>query len=169
MIHPTALIGEPPEAREHRYVSLGVEPEVHPTAIVEAYVTVDAGVERPTFVGERAWLMKKVHVGHDAIVMDDCEVAPLASIGGYVELGRGVKAGQGAVFKPRVRVGDGARIGAGAVVTKDVPAGETWVGNPARRLVKGEAAGLEAFDPKIPDSPRDPYEEWGEWWDRTRA
>lgn len=33
-----------------------------------------------------------------------------------------------------LRIGDGACIGAGSVVTKDVPAGEVWAGNPARRL-----------------------------------
>ena len=33
-----------------------------------------------------------------------------------------------------LRIGDGAVIGAGSVVTKDVPAGEVWAGNPARKL-----------------------------------
>lgn len=41
--------------------------------------------------------------------------------------------GMGAIILP-VRIGRGAKIGAGAVVTKDVPAGETWVGNPARPI-----------------------------------
>lgn len=33
-----------------------------------------------------------------------------------------------------VRLGKGCMVGAGAVVTKNVPEGETWVGNPARKL-----------------------------------
>lgn len=31
-------------------------------------------------------------------------------------------------------IGNGAVIGAGSVVTRDVPAGEMWAGNPARRI-----------------------------------
>lgn len=41
--------------------------------------------------------------------------------------------GIGAIIMP-VRIGAGALIGAGAVVTKPVPPGETWVGNPAKRI-----------------------------------
>lgn len=135
MIHHTALIGEPPEHREHRHsTKTHFYPDISPTATIEAFVTVDAGVLRPTKVGHRSWLMKKVHVGHCAEIGDDCEIAPLASIGGECELGHRVKVGQGAVFKPRVKVGNDAVIGAGAVVVKDVPAGETWVGNPAKKL-----------------------------------
>jgi acetyltransferase-like isoleucine patch superfamily enzyme len=44
----------------------------------------------------------------------------------------GVSIGAGAVLLPGIRVGKGAMIGAGSVVTKDVPAGQLVMGNPAR-------------------------------------
>lgn len=44
----------------------------------------------------------------------------------------GASIGAGAVLLPGVRIGKGALVGAGAVVTRDVPAGATVVGVPAR-------------------------------------
>jgi len=41
--------------------------------------------------------------------------------------------GGSAIILPGVNIGQGAIVGAGAVVTKDIPAGATVVGNPARR------------------------------------
>ena len=35
-----------------------------------------------------------------------------------------------------VEIGEGAMVGAGSVVTKPVPAGELWAGNPARFIRK---------------------------------
>lgn len=136
VIHPSAVIGQPPEHRDWNQSMAVHHPDIHPEARVEALVTVDGGMVSNTQVGARTWLMKKVHVGHDAVIGDDCELAPLTSVGGHVVIGDRVRVGQGATFKPYVTVGDDARIGMGAVVTKDVPAGETWVGNPARQLVK---------------------------------
>lgn len=44
---------------------------------------------------------------------------------------KGATIGAGATLLPGITIGEGAMIGAGSVVTKDVPAGEVWVGNPA--------------------------------------
>jgi acetyltransferase-like isoleucine patch superfamily enzyme len=49
---------------------------------------------------------------------------------------KGASIGANSTICPGVTIGEGALIGAGSVVTKDVPAGELWLGNPARFIKK---------------------------------
>lgn len=86
----------------------------HPTGVV-----VGEGV----IVGKDATIFQNVTLGSGDV-----------AAGAYPELGDNVTIFANAVVVGRVRIGDGARIGAGAIVLKDVPAGRTAVGNPARLL-----------------------------------
>lgn len=143
-VDQTAVIGHAPEHRDWKPGDPAIKPEIDKTARVEACVTVDAGMTEATRVGARSWLMKHVHVGHDAQIGADCELAPGTVIAGHVVLEDGVKCGINATVLPYRRVGKGARIGAGAVVTHDVPAGEVWIGNPARPIDQHAADKLRA-------------------------
>ena len=51
---------------------------------------------------------------------------------------KGASIGAGSTILPGLTIGENAVVGAGSVVTKDIPAGELWLGNPARFIRKIE-------------------------------
>lgn len=169
--HTTAVIGSPPE---HRGWHPGDEmffPFIAETAQLNAFSTVDAGVEQPTRIGDEAWLLAHAHVGHDAQIGARCELAPGTVIGGYAVLEEDVHCGIGVLVLPRRHIGRGARLGAGAVVTKDVPAGAVYVGNPAKQLAKAISEFMtpseeEGWEELALARGADPA--WIEWWNETR-
>jgi sugar O-acyltransferase (sialic acid O-acetyltransferase NeuD family) len=73
-------------------------------------------------------------VGHDAVLEDFCSLMPHVNIGGAAQLGAGTYLGTNATVIHAVRMGAGATIGAGAVVVRDLAAGVTAVGVPAREI-----------------------------------
>lgn len=102
--------------------------------VVRRFATVDAGCNRPTIIGKNTHILSGAYVAHDVRIGTDCVIKPGAQIAGCVTIGNCVDVGMGAMIRQHVTVGDRARIGMGAVVIRDVPAGETWVGNPARKI-----------------------------------
>jgi sugar O-acyltransferase (sialic acid O-acetyltransferase NeuD family) len=74
------------------------------------------------------------YVEHDCVIGDFVTFAPGVKCNGNVTIGDGAYLGAGAVIRQGLNIGAGATVGMGAAVTKDVPAGETWVGNPARPI-----------------------------------
>lgn len=62
---------------------------------------------------------------------------------GIVEIGNNVYIGHGVTILCNVRIGNNAVIGAGSVVTKDVPEGTVYAGNPAHYICT-----IEEFEKK---------------------
>lgn len=104
-------------------------------------------VEGGVVVGDRVTLNSGVYRWDGLVIEDDVFLGPNATFTNdrfprsrvrapypATLVRKGASVGAGAVVLPGLTIGAGAMIGAGAVVTKSVPDGETWIGNPARKL-----------------------------------
>jgi serine O-acetyltransferase len=116
--------------------------EIHPGATIGRRFFIDHGMG--------------VVIGETAEIGDDVTLYHGVTLGGtswkegkrHPTLGNGVVVGAGAKVLGPIHIGDGAKIGSNAVVVKDVPAGATAAGIPARILdeaKKARAGGFNAY------------------------
>jgi acetyltransferase-like isoleucine patch superfamily enzyme len=103
-------------------------------------------VEPKTVIGRRVTIQSGSYVTSDMIIEDHVFIGPCCSTsndkymgqGNYPHQGpilrRGARIGNHATLLPGITIGEESVVGAGAVVTKDVPAGAVYVGNPGRPI-----------------------------------
>lgn len=79
-------------------------------------------------------LMPHVTLTHDDFVADFATLAAGVTVGGGVKIGRGAYLGMNAAVRQDLGIGEHAVLGMGSVLLRNLPAEETWVGNPARDI-----------------------------------
>ncbi len=117
--------------------------EIHPGATIGRRFFIDHGMG--------------VVIGETAVIEDDVTLYHGVTLGGtswnkgrrHPTLQSGVVIGAGAKVLGPITIGAGARVGSDAVVVKDVPAGATAVGNPARIIENDKAENTAAQSAKL--------------------
>lgn len=128
-----------------RLAATGVGPDryttvVHPSVEVPQSCTVGPGsivlagcvLTAQVVLGTHVVLMPHVTVTHDDVVEDFATLCAGVTLGGHVRVGRAAYLGMSSSVRERVVVGEESVLGMGGVLVRDLPAGETWTGVPAR-------------------------------------
>lgn len=110
------------------------------SVIIESDVVIGSGCVivrgqlSDTRIGRAARLGNLVNVGHNVEVGSNTAISSNTCIAGGVRVGCDCNIAAGVIINAKVMVGDNSTIGLGSVVTKSIPEGKSFFGNPARPL-----------------------------------
>ena len=109
------------------------------TCLLAAEVKVGAGVMLE-HLALGVIIHPQVEIGSNCRIYHHVTLASESYLGSpfKIVLGKGVTIGAHSIVVGRsntsLTIGDGSFLGAGAVLTKNIPPGEVWAGNPAKKL-----------------------------------
>lgn len=97
---------------------------------------IDRGALADTVIGDYTKINNLCHIAHNNKIGKNVTITGCVNISGSNLIDDNVWIAPNASIKGWVHVGEGAVVGMATVVVKDIPAHETWVGNPAHKLEK---------------------------------
>lgn len=137
MVHSGAVLGSDgfgfvPDTSGHLKVPQTGNVEIGHDVEIGAGCTIDRAVIGSTLIGPHTKLDNLVQIAHNVTIGAGCLIAAQTGIAGSTRLGDGVVCGGQAGIGGHLTIGDGAVIAAQAGVSRNVPAGVTVSGYPAR-------------------------------------
>ena len=98
---------------------------------IGANTTIDRGAGPDTIIGDGTWIDNLVQIGHNVSIGRGCIIAGQVGISGSTIIGDFVAFGGQSGVAGHLKIGTGARIAAKSGITRNVPAGEEYMGYPA--------------------------------------
>ena len=101
---------------------------------VGCFIEENAGISCDITIGDFTFIFGPSSIGHDAAIGNFCHLGSFSFMGGFSKLEDNVTLHPGAQILPHKTVGEGATVGAGSVVIRNVKAGTTVMGVPAKKI-----------------------------------
>ena len=150
-IHPTAIIGDNVILGDNNYrgaYCIIGDPAEHKkywdktkgkviignNNIVTGLVTIDAGTEQVTYIGDNCFIMKHAHIGHDCTINNNVTISCGAKIGGHSVIGENSNIGLNAVLHQFSNIHIGCMIGASAFFKGESEPYSKYAGVPAKKI-----------------------------------
>lgn len=115
-IGPYCIIGFPPEWKKRENEIKGVI--IKKRTRLTGFVTIDAGAERRTEIGEDCYIMKYGYIAHDCILRNNVTMSAGSKLAGFCYVSENVNLGIGAAIHQKSIIPPGVMIGMNGVVTK---------------------------------------------------
>lgn len=97
---------------------------------------IDRGALSNTEIGDYTKINNLCHIAHNNKIGRNVTITGCVNVSGSNVIDDNVWIAPNASVRGFVHLGEGCTLGMGAVATKDIPASETWVGNPAHKMEK---------------------------------
>ena len=99
----------------------------------------NSNIQGSNYIADRTTIGASVFIGPNSTILND-KYPPSGNANKWipVEVQNHAVVGGGCTLLPGANLGEGSVLGGGSVLTKPIPAGEVWAGNPARFLMTRE-------------------------------
>lgn len=117
---------------QHRKVPQIGHVIIHDDVEVGANTTIDRGALGATIIGKGTKIDNLVQIGHNVVIGEHCIVVAQNGISGSTRLGNYVVLAGQVGLAGHLELGNRVTVAAQSGVMNNIPAGETWLGSPAR-------------------------------------
>lgn len=100
------------------------------------FIFEDNTIQPFTIIGDNVILWSGNHIGHHSTIDDNVFFTSHVVMSGHCYIKKGAYLGVNSTLRDGITIGENSIVGMGSVVTKSIPDNETWVGSPAKKLIK---------------------------------